>query len=433
MRLPSLDSRVFSHNRSFLYRHYKKYRSALNPCFSLGYGSIMQKYRSAPIFRFMQRFLFLKIFEILKIMIPIRRVRVQRISFMACGLALLLAFMAPHSAAAAPPTFTVGWSVYAGWNPYFYMAKSGILKRWADKYGVVIKVQRFDYAASLDAFVGKNIDACTMTNMEALDMPAAAGVDSTVVIVGDYSNGNDAVLARNNLTLAQLPGKPILLVQKTVSEYLLERAMVLNGLDNQLPKLKLLNTSDSDIVGAFLGDKNNQVAVTWKPLVSEIVDQDHGVKSLFDSSHIPEEILDLLVVRTDVLNRPDGSGVKFAKAIVGAWYETVAQIAAANAQAISGSAAASGDSVPSYKEQLRTTFLYSSPSAAAQFAQSGDLKQKMELVRQFCFRHALLGQIIQSVDDVAILYPDGSIQGKKDRVRLRVDAAYMQLAAQGKL
>ena len=122
------------------------------------------------------------------------------------------------------------------------MAKSGILKRWADKYGVVIKVQRFDYAASLDAFVAKNIDACTMTNMEALDMPAAAGVDSTVVLVGDYSNGNDAVLARNNLTLAQLPSKPILLVQKTVSEYLLERAMVLNGLESQLPRLKLLNT-----------------------------------------------------------------------------------------------------------------------------------------------------------------------------------------------
>jgi NitT/TauT family transport system substrate-binding protein len=336
-------------------------------------------------------------------------------------------------AQAAAPTFTVGWSVYAGWNPYFYMAKSGILKRWADKYGVAIKVQRFDYAASLDAFVGKNIDACTMTNMEALDMPAAAGVDSTVVIVGDYSNGNDQVLARNNLTLAQLPGKPILLVQKTVSEYLLERAMVLNGLDGQLSKLKLLNTSDSDIVGAYLGDKSNQVAVTWKPLVSEILAQDHGVKSLFDSSRIPEEILDLLVVRTDVLKRPDGSGLKFASAIAGAWYETVAQLAAANAQAISESAAASGDSVTSYKEQLRTTYLYSTPQAATQFAESGDLKQKMDLVRQFCFRHGLLGQNVQSVDDVAILYPDGAIQGKKDRVRLRVDATYMQLAAQGKL
>jgi len=39
-----------------------------------------------------------------------------------------------------------------------------------------IKVQRFDYAPSLDAFVAKNIVACVMTNMEALDMPAAAGV-----------------------------------------------------------------------------------------------------------------------------------------------------------------------------------------------------------------------------------------------------------------
>src|ERR1700721_1768901 len=185
-----------------------------------------------------------------------------RTRFTRCGVGLLLAIFTCGSALpseAAPPAFTVGWSVYAGWNPYFYMAKSGILKRWADKYGVAIKVQRFDYAASLDAFVGKNIDACTMTNMEALDMPAAAGVDSTVVIVGDYSNGNDAVLARNNLTLPQLQGKPILLVQKTVSEYLLERAMDVNGLGAQIPQLRLMNTSDSDLVGVFLGNQSNQV------------------------------------------------------------------------------------------------------------------------------------------------------------------------------
>src|ERR1700689_4313346 len=89
------------------------------------------------------------------------------------------------------PTFTVGWSVYVGWDPYYYMGKSGILRKWADKYGINIRVQRFDYAPSLDAFVSKNIDACAMTNMEALDMPAAAGVDTTSIIVGDYSNGND--------------------------------------------------------------------------------------------------------------------------------------------------------------------------------------------------------------------------------------------------
>ena len=341
-----------------------------------------------------------------------------------------------QTAAAAPATFTIGWSVYAGWNPYFYMARSGILKRWADKYGVVIKVQRFDYAASLDAFVAKNIDACTMTNMEALDMPAAAGVDSTAIIFGDYSNGNDAVLVRNNLTLSQLPGRSVLLVQKTVSEYLLERAMDLNGLNGQMSRIKLLNTNDSDIVGAFLGNKGNLVAVTWKPLVSEILAQDSSVKKVFDSSQIPGEILDLLVVRSEVLQRTDGSGVRFAKAVTGAWFETVAQLngtGPAAASAISGSAAASDDSVDSYKEQLKTTHLFSTPQTAAQFATSPELKQKMELVRQFCFRHSLLGQNVQSVDDVAIAYPDGGIQGKKDRVRLRIDASYSLMASQGKL
>jgi NitT/TauT family transport system substrate-binding protein len=36
-------------------------------------------------------------------------------------------------------------------------------------------------------------------------------------------------------------------------------------------------------------------------------------------------------------------------------------------------------------------------------------------------------------DDVAVRYPDGSIQGKKDRVRMSFDATYMQMAAEGKL
>src|SRR3984893_15222160 len=128
-------------------------------------------------------------------------------------LLFLIATLAP-SIFAEKSSFTVGWSVYVGWNPYYYMQKSGILKKWADKYGINIKVQRFDYAPSLDAFVAKNIDACTMTNMEALDMPAAAGVDTTAIIVGDYSNGNDAILVRNGLTLAKLPGKKVMLVEK---------------------------------------------------------------------------------------------------------------------------------------------------------------------------------------------------------------------------
>jgi NitT/TauT family transport system substrate-binding protein len=347
-----------------------------------------------------------------------------------CVASLLCGGCCSSDAAAQVPAFTVGWSVYAGWNPYFYMQKSGILKKWADKYGITIKVQRFDYAASLDSFVAKNIDACTMTNMEALDMPAAAGVDSTAIIMGDYSNGNDAVLVRDNLNFSTLPGKPIMLVQKTVSEYLLERAMVLNGQQAQLGKLKLINTSDSDIVAAFLNNRSNQAVVTWKPLVSQIV-ADKSVRSIFDSSKIPGEILDLLVVRTDLLNTPNGQ--KFAKAITGAWYETIQQVASGQANALKYSAAASGDSVDSYKEQLKTTALFVTPKSAVDFTVGTDLEKKMELVRQFCFTHGLLGQGIKSVDDVAIAYPNGTVQGKKDRVRLRFNAAYMQAAEGGKL
>src|SRR5271154_2713367 len=159
---------------------------------------------------------------------------------------LALALSLQTASFADTPSFTVGWSVYVGWNPYYYMAKSGILGKWANKYGINIRVQRFDYAPSLDAFVAKNIDACAMTNMEALDMPAAAGVDTSAIIVGDYSNGNDAVMTRQGLTLAQIPGRQVLIVEKTVSQYLIERGMAMNGLESQIKKMKYLNTSDSD-------------------------------------------------------------------------------------------------------------------------------------------------------------------------------------------
>jgi NitT/TauT family transport system substrate-binding protein len=100
---------------------------------------------------------------------------------------------------------------------------------------------------------------------------------------------------------------------------------------------------------------------------------------------------------------------------------------------LSSIAEGSGDSLASYKEQLSTTKMFYQPQAAEQFGKSADLKQKMGLVRQFCFDHGLLGKNVGSVDDVAIRYPDGSVQGKQDRVRLNFDTAYMQLAAESKL
>jgi NitT/TauT family transport system substrate-binding protein len=341
-------------------------------------------------------------------------------------------FLNPPSARAQKPSFTIAWSIYVGWDPYQYMAKSGLLRKWGDKYGVDIKLRRFDYAPSIDAFTSKNVDACAMTNMEALDLPAASGIDTTAILIGDYSNGNDALLARDGNTLKSLAGKKVLLVEKTVSEYLLERAYVLNALESESRKLKLVNTSDGSIVAAFMNDNSQAAVVTWKPLVSQLQKM-KGVSTLFDSSKIPGEILDLLVVRTEILNRPDGSGQKFAKAITGAWYEMMSQMGAGNDATLSAIAAVSEDTLPSYKEQLSTTHMMYKPQEAAAMAASASLKDKMKTVRQFCFTHGLLGSATKSPDDVAIRYPDGTVAGKADRVRLRFDENYMKLAAGGKL
>jgi NitT/TauT family transport system substrate-binding protein len=211
--------------------------------------------------------------------------------------------------------------------------------------------------------------------------------------------------------------------------------LTISGNREELKKVRLINTSDSDIATAFLSDASASAVVTWKPMVSQILKQ-KGITSLFNSSQIPGEILDLTVVRTDILDRPDGSGQRFAKALTGAWYEMMAQMSAkgpATDKVLSGIAEGSQDTLDSYKEQLSTTKMFYTPQAAADFGSSADLKQKMELVRQFCFDHSLLGSNTKSVDDVAIRYPDGSVQGKADRVRLRFDVSYMQMAAQGKL
>ena len=207
--------------------------------------------------------------------------------------------------------------------------------------------------------------------------------------------------------------------------------MAINGQKDAIKKVKLVNTSDSDIAAAFINDKSSSAVVTWKPMVSQIAQQ-KGVISLFNSSQIPGEILDLTVVRTDVLAKPEGQ--RFAKALAGAWYEMMSLMSAANNdKVLTTIAEGSADTLVSYKEQISTTKMFYTPKSATDFGAAPDFKTKMALVRQFCFDHGLLGAQTKSVDDVAIQYPDGQVQGKADRIRLKFSNEYMQMAAHGKL
>ncbi len=45
--------------------------------------------------------------------------------------------------------------------------------------------------------------------MDALSIPAAGGVDTTALIIGDFSNGNDAVILKNKSALADVEGQNV--------------------------------------------------------------------------------------------------------------------------------------------------------------------------------------------------------------------------------
>ncbi len=330
--------------------------------------------------------------------------------------------------ALAKEKFTVAWSIYVGWMPWEVAGDTGILKKWGDKYGIEIELLRMDYIPSIEAYVAKQVDAAVMTNMEMLDMPAASGIDSTALILGDYSNGNDAILTRG-LGIKDLPGKTVNLVELSVSHYLLARALEKNGLDENA--LEIQNTSDADIGPIFLADTRQEAVVTWNPMVMEI-EQAPGVDKIFTSADIPGEILDMMVVRTDVLEKSPA----FGKALVGAWYEVMDLMSKRGPQgegAIANMAESSGATAVEFKNQLRTTAMFYKPQAAVDYVSSDEIKEKMNFVRQFCYSHGLLGEGVDSVDVVGISYPDGSVQGDKNNIKMRFDTSYMEMAAKGEL
>jgi len=320
----------------------------------------------------------------------------------------------------------VAWSLYVGWMPWEYAAAQGVLKKWGDKYGVEIELlERMAYGASIEAYVAKQADACVMTNMECLDMPAKAGIKSTVLIIGDYSNGNDAIITRGNLP--SLKGQEVHLVQFTVSHYLLSRHLSIKGIKES--NVRIMNVTDeNDIPQLFSSVK---VVATWKPLVTSIM-QMPGAVDIFNSSSIPGEILDLMVVRTELLEKNPNIG----KALIGAWYEVMdimRKRGPAQKAAIAHMAEASGCSSVEYESQLKTTLMYWTSQSALDYFKSEELRQKMDYVRIFCFDHGLLGENAKSVDVVGIKYPDGTVQGDPNRVFMIFDSSFTEAHARGEI
>jgi len=351
------------------------------------------------------------------------------IALMACS--LVTASCSPSSNQATEPRkeFSIGWSIYAGWMPWPYAQQAGIVKKWADKYGLKINIiQVNDYVESVNQYTAGKLDGVTVANMDALTIPAAGGKDTSAIIVGDYSNGNDGIMLKGGDTLSAIKGRQVYLVELSVSHYLLARGLGSAGM--ALTDVKTVNTADADMVGAF-ATPDVTAAVAWNPQLA-VMKSTPGAKQVFSSADIPGEILDLLVVDTATLKANPNLG----KALAGIWYETMALMKRQDAEGKAARAAMAklaGSTPELFDSQLATTFLYDDPKAAVAATSAPALITTMTRVRDFSFSKGLFGQGAKSADAVGMAFPGNKTLGDAGHVTLRFDASYMQMAADGKL
>jgi NitT/TauT family transport system substrate-binding protein len=349
------------------------------------------------------------------------------------GAALLIVALCLVSAgtarAEAKKKFKIAWSIYVGWMPWGYAYDEKIIEKWAKKYGIEIEVVQInDYVESINLYTAKAYDGCSMTNMDALTIPAAGGVDSTALIVGDFSNGNDGVVLKKKSDLKDIKGQKVLLVELSVSHYLLARGLESAGLSEK--DVTVVNVSDSDIVGAF-ASADATAGTFWNPQLSEVLKMP-DTHQVFDSSKVPGEIIDLMVVNTETLKDNPALG----KALVGAWFETVTLLADPGEKgkaAREAMAKASGTDLPGFEGQLKTTKMFYKPAESVAFAKSDALPTTMDHVRKFSFEHGLLGQKAKSADVVGIAFPSGKTLGDAKNVKLRFDASFQEMAEKGGL
>jgi NitT/TauT family transport system substrate-binding protein len=333
-------------------------------------------------------------------------------------------------AAAEGKTFKFAWSIYTGYMPWAYAEKSGILKKWADKYGIKIElVQINDYVESINQYTAGQYDAVADTVMDSLTIPAAGGVDTTMIILGDYTNGNDSIFIKGKgKTMADLKGEKVYLVQYSVSHYMLWRALQKAGLSEK--DIETANIADADFVAAY-NTPEVKTLVAWNPATSQIRKLP-DTSEVFTSSELPGEIQDIVVVNTKVLKESP----EFAKALAGAWYEVLGIMQKNDKEGIAARtfmAATSGTDLADFDGQVKTTAFYYDPAKGAAFLKTPQMSEIVDYTMEFSFSHGLLGAKAKDKNFIGIELPGGKIAGDKNNVKFRIDPSFMQMAADGKL
>ena len=199
------------------------------------------------------------------------------------------AAMLSMSAQAFAGPLKIGYSDWPGWVAW----EVAIEKEWFKEEGVDVKFEWFDYVASMDAFAAGQLDAVGMTNGDAL-VTGATGAKSVMIIMNDYSNGNDMVIGKQGVnSVSDLKGKKVGVEIGFVSHLLLLNALKDNGMSEADVELVNVPTNETPQV---LASGDVDAIVAWQPSSGMALNLVPGSKAIYTSADEPGLIYDLLAV-----------------------------------------------------------------------------------------------------------------------------------------
>jgi len=226
--------------------------------------------------------------------------------------AATLAAAAFSVAAQAAEPLKIGYSDWPGWVAW----EVAIEKGWFKEAGVDVTFEWFDYVASMDAFAAGKLDAVAMTNGDTL-VTGSSGAQGVMIIVNDYSNGNDMIVARPGITsVKELKGKKIGVEVGFVSHLMLLNALQAAGLSESDVTLVNVPTNETPQV---LASGDVDAIVAWQPNSGQALAQVPGSTAISTSRDAPGLIYDVLAVSPASLASRKADWEKVAKV----WYRVV--------------------------------------------------------------------------------------------------------------
>ena len=222
-------------------------------------------------------------------------------------LALVAAWLGGCMQAPEAP-LRIGTNVWIGTEPLYLARELGYL----DPKDVHL-VEYPSATEVLRAFRNQAIDGM-LISLDELFALAIDGLKPRVILVADVSNGADVVVGRAGMrTMHDLKNRRVAVESGALGAYVLSRALALSGM--QAADVQIVHLESNEQPNAF---KNGRVdgAVTFDPYRSQLLAA--GAVTLFDSTRMPGEIVDLIAVRANVLADQPNAVQKLLKGWFGA-------------------------------------------------------------------------------------------------------------------